>query len=362
MLFEIHKEGKIALKRLSDADLARSDRSHQTHIGLSDDSLTFMPNDKKAYSGMLVYKGYCDILRCEIARIHRADGRYDATNIKKGGRDAENIVSKIRLFAEKSPQKDFYLVWFGLDSLTPVFWLIEDGSYDFKLIDGYCKLSQLKDRKIEILKEGNLYFYQVLNVAKEKLEDVTVDLQKDLEYAVEIENDNPKFKDSDIKKARRYIYELGRTGETLINEYLSVQKHKHEIYDYEWVNKSAEQGKPYDFYIKHTNGKEQWVDVKTTEHEFDQSIIVSKNEVKFITEKKNLEYAVFRVYSKTEIEAKLKICSDCLKYIKKLYRDIDYMTQSMADYKAAIVNYKIAIVPSDLSFKQISPEILLPRY
>lgn len=360
MLFEIHKERKIAFKRLSDADLARSERSHQTHIGLSDDSLTFMPNNKKEYSGMLVYKGYCDILSCEIARIHRADGRYDAPNIKKGGRGNENVVSKIRNFAQKSPEKDFYLLWFGLDNLTPVFWLIEEGTYDFKLIDGYCGLSQLKDRNITILKDGNQNFQQVLSAVQEKLENVTVELQKDLEYTVEIENDNPKFKDADVKKAKNYIYELGKAGENLINEYLSVQKYKHEIDDYEWANKNGEKGRPYDFYIKYTNGKEQWVDVKTTEHEFDQSIIVSKNEIKFITEKKNFEYAVFRVYSKKEIEAKLRICSDCLMYIKKLYRDIDYMTQSMSDYKAAIVNYKISIEPCDLSFKQISPEISLP--
>ena len=360
MIFEIHHEGKIAFKKLSDADLERSASSNQTHIGLSKDSLTFMPDNKKEYSAMLVYKGFCDILRCEIAKIHRADGRWDAPNIKKGGRDTNNVVSKIRSFAQKSPNKDFYLIWFGLDSLTPVFWLIEGDSYDFNLLDQYCNLSTLSDRKIVILERDNLNFQSVLKYAQEKLENVTIDLQKDLEYAVEVDTENPKFKDADVKKAKSYIYELGKAGENLINEYLSIQKHKREINDFEWANKSGEQGKPYDFYISHINGSEQWVDVKTTEHEFEQSIIVSKNEVKFITEKRNIEYAVFRVYSKTELNAKLKVCSDCLAYIKKLYRDIDYMTQSMSDYRAAIVNYKIAIEPSDMSFKQISPEISLP--
>ncbi len=36
------------------------------------------------------------------------------------------------------------------------------------------------------------------------------------------------------------------------------------------------------------------------------------------------------------------------------------MTQSMSDYRASIVNYKIAIEPCGLSFKQISSEIKLP--
>ena len=128
MLFEIHKEGKISYKRLSDADLKRS-ASHQTHIGLSNDSLTFMPDNKTEYSAMLIYKGYCDILNCEIAKIHRADGRYDAPKISMG-RKNENVVNKIRAFARSSEDKNFYLFWFGLDSLTPVFWLIEESSYD----------------------------------------------------------------------------------------------------------------------------------------------------------------------------------------------------------------------------------------
>ena len=360
MIFEVHNEGKIAYKRLSDADLKRSVYSHQTHIGLSNDLLTYMPDDKRAYSAMLIYEDYCDILRCEIAKIQRASGRKDATNIKTGGRSEDNVVNKIRSFAKDKPNSDFYLVWFGLDSLMPVFWLIREGSDDYKLLNEYCGFSLLGDRKIEIEHKGSLNFHQLINTAQKKLENVSLNLQKDLEYAVEIESDASKFNVADVRKAISYINELGKAGENLINEYLSVQKHKNEIKDYEWVNKSGEQGKPYDFYIIHSNGYEQWVDVKTTEHEFDQSIIVSKNEVKFITEKKNIEYAVFRVYSKKEIEAKLKVCSDCLEYMNKLFRDIDYMTRSMSDYRAALVNYKIAVEPSDLSFKQISSEIHLP--
>ena len=107
----------------------------------------------------------------------------------------------------------------------------------------------MTDRKIEIVKNGSLNFHQLVSTAQKKLENVALDLQKDLEYAVEIESDTTKFKDADVKKARSYIYELGKAGESLINEYLSIRKHKREIEDFEWVNKSGEQGKPYDFYI-----------------------------------------------------------------------------------------------------------------
>ena len=360
MIFEIHNEGKIAYKRLSDADLKRSEKSHQTHIGLSNDLLTYMPDEKRAYSAMLIYEDYCDVLRCEIAKIQRASGRKDATNIKTGGRNEDNVVSKIRSFAKEKPQSEFYLVWFGLDSLMPVFWLIREGSTDYILLNNYCGFSLLKDKKIEIAKNGSSNFRKLLISAQKKIENVSLDLQKELEFAVEIEKDTPQFMDADVKKARSYINELGKAGENLVNEFLSILKHKKEIEDFEWANKSGEQGKPFDFLINNIDGSQQWIDVKTTEHEFEQSIIVSKNEVRFITEKKDMEYAVFRVFSKKDTEAKLKVCSECLSYMRKLYRDVAYMAQSMSDYGAAMVNYKIAVQPSDKSFHWISSEMPLP--
>lgn len=358
MLFEIHPEGKISFKRLTDADLNRSPKSHQTHIGLSNNSLTFMPDNKKEYNAMLIYKSYCDILSCDIAKILRADGKRDAPKISTTFNE-ENVVKKIRTFAKETVSKSFFLLWFGLDSSTPVFWLIEEDSYDFKALDIVCDFTNLPTRKIVILDSSDDGFRSVLDYAKLRMESVTVNLQKDLELSVEVETENPKFKDSDVKKARSYIQTIGRQGEEMVNAYLERQKQKKEVENFEWMNKSSEQGKPFDFFIRYASGKEQWIDVKTTEHEFGQAIIVSKNEIRFITEKERLQYAVFRVYSKKELEAKLKICYDCLKYVKKLSRDIDYMTQSMSDYKAAIVNYKIAFEPGDISFKSISSEIAI---
>lgn len=359
MIFEIHKEGKISYKRLSGADLKRS-KSHQTHIGLSNDSLTFMPDDKTEYSAMLIYNGYCDILNCEIAKIHRADGRYDAPKISMG-KKSDNVVNKIRSFANEAVDEDFYLLWFGLDSLTPVFWLIKDGSGDYNFLNKFCDLDNLKDRSIKILKRDDIVFSHVLAYAQSRIENATINLQKDLELSVELENENPKFKDADVKKARSYINELGKQGEALIDEYLSRQKSERFVSEYEWMNKSNEQGKPFDFYIKYSTGLEQWIDVKTTEHEFEQAVIISKNEIRFITEKKDSNYAIFRVYSKQELQAKLRRCSECLKYMVKLSRDMDYMTKSMADYQASLVNYKIAFVPSSISFNKISEEEVITK-
>ena len=364
MLFQIHEESKISIKRLTDADLKRSPKSHQTHIGLSNNSLTFMKDNKTEYTAMLIYNSMCDFMQCEVGKILRKDGRQDAPNIKTGGKD-DNIVNSIREFAKEKPDNPFYLIWFGLDTETPVFWLICKGSTDYLVLSKFFDFSILGDggrsKNMITLDYGDLGFAEILQYAKEKLQSVSLDLQKELEISVEMETDNPKFKDSDVKKAKSYIQELGRSGEEIINEYLAKEKHKGSVSDYEWANKSGEVGNPYDFYIKYAGGNEQWVDVKTTEHEFDQAVIVSKREIKFITQKSDAQYSIFRVYSKEETQARLKICSGCLKYIKKLQRDIEYMDASMADYKAFLVNYKISFVPGIHSFGSVSNEILLTR-
>lgn len=357
MIFEIHKERKISYKRLTDADLNRGD-GHQTHIGLSIDSLTFMPNNKKEYSAMLIYKEYCDILNCEIAKIHRKSGRYNAPKISMGNKPIK-LVRKVRDFAREAEDKKFYLLWFGLDSLTPVFWLIEEGSYDFSRLDEFCNFSSLPDKTIVVLDQSDLAFSNILQYIQSRLENVTIDLKKDLELSVELEADNPKFKDTEVKKAISRIQEIGKLGEALVDEYLDRKKSDKIISTYEWMNKSGEKGKPFDFYINYSNGLEQWVDVKSTEFEFEQPVIISKNEMKFIKDKHSSSYAIFRVYSINELKAKLRVCSECLKYIKKLYRDIDYMTLSMKDYNAALVNYKISFEPGPVSFNSISDEIAI---
>ena len=357
MLFDIHSESKISYKKLTDADLKRSPNSHQTHIGLSNESLTFMPDDKTEYLGMLVYDRECDIFHCEIGRITREYGRKDAPNVKSGYNREKNVVKKIREYASLKPQKDFYLIWFGLDSGTPLFWLICKDSADYIYLDQFCHFNSLPEKSIRTLDKCDLHFDDILKFVRAKLESVTIELQKDLEITAETGANNPKFKDSEVNKAKKYIQEIGRKGEELVNEYLHREQIADRIIDYEWVNRSAEKGRPYDFHIIYGSGLEQWMDVKTTDHEFNQPVIVSKNEINFITEKKDPQYSIFRVYSKQETKAKLKICSQCLRYIRKLQRDINYMTESMSDYKAGIVNYKIAFEPGPHCFGSITEEI-----
>lgn len=357
MLFNIHEEGRISIKRLTNADLSRSQSSHQTHIGLSDDSLTFIPDGKTEYFAMLIYKDYCEILSAVVGKIQNPNGTFRSPSIKSSSSSGESVVKKIREIASKNPTKDYYMIWFGLDSTQPVFWLIESGSEDFVKMDPLCHFAE--NPRLHTLDTSTIAFRSILQHTQEKLGEVAVNLQKELEIAAETEQIEPKFKTADVKKAASYIQKIGRQGEELINAYLDQQKHAGIVSTYEWANKSAEQGNPYDFHIEFANGTAHWIDVKTTQHEFEQSVIISRNEMRFITSLKHNEYAIYRVYDLQELSAKLKICLDCYRYITKMERDIDYITQTMKDYQAQLTSYKVAFTPGIHAFQTISEESIL---
>lgn len=355
MLFDFNEEKKFSVKRLSDADLKRSPKSNQTHIGLSNNSLTYIQDNKKEYSAMLIYGSYCDILKCEVGRIQRKNGTFDAPNVKSFGKDTASVVRRIREFALDAPNSDFYLLWFGLDIETPVFWLIREDTPDFMALNQISSIKTLKNREVKTISDTDICFIPLLTYVQDRLERVSADLQRQLVIAAEVD-DGTKFKDSALKKAKVYIKEIGRKGENLVNEFLELQKQEGAIADFIWKNKSREQSLPYDFWIKYSNGKQVWMDVKATEKEFEQPVVISKNELNFIAEKTGAEYSIYRVYSMVETFALLKICSHCLKYVKKMQRDVDYITSSMSDYQAKMINYKIAFNPGDHCFGSISNE------
>ncbi len=81
--FELHSESRIGYKSLTDADLGRSEKSHQTHIGLFSDVLTFLPNEKETKdNSIFIYDDKCELLSVTIGKITRKSGKQDAPNIK----------------------------------------------------------------------------------------------------------------------------------------------------------------------------------------------------------------------------------------------------------------------------------------
>ena len=121
--FELHDEKIIGYKALTDADLGRRITSHQTHIGLFDDVLTFLPNEPIIEdSAMFIYESNTDILSLNFDRIANPDGTFRSPKIKVGGRGTVSLVSTIREIARNAAGDiTWFLFWFGLQSGQAVF-------------------------------------------------------------------------------------------------------------------------------------------------------------------------------------------------------------------------------------------------
>lgn len=352
MFFQIHPEKKIGFKKLSLADLGQSCKSHQTHIGLFENVLTFLPETHIEKAAILIHDDFCEILSCEYGKINRIDGSINAPNLKSGNRSKNTIVRKIREFAKQKPSVDWYLIWFGTDSNELVFWLISSDSPDYLFIN-----SNLSDYKV--YDEKSHAFPQIIDFLESKINGVSHDILKDLEIASQVGDFKNKFKELDLERAAAKCREIGRNGELLIDEYLDKEKSLGNISNFIWENKSKEVGKPFDFVIDEALSTERFIDVKSTSFDFSQDIIFSENEISFINELNNdNKYYAFRVYDINEDVKKLSICNKCLRYLNRINSRILSFHKDLAKRKAFTKSLNVAVKP-EVCFKAIESPIIL---
>lgn len=352
MFFFFDIEKRIGLKKLSNADLGFGGTSRQTHIGLYGDVLKFLGNNV-IKTGMLIYGNYCKILDCFFDRIENPDGSFRSSKIRTGNSGSDSIVSKIRDFASKIPNEDWYLLWTGLDNKDLVFWLISKSSEDYKIIKG------LVDAKIKILTDENKAYNQLRSIMVDKINRSSLSIQKDIEIISQVGGFNNKYKPFDIEKAKKQFALVGKKGEELINEYLTNEQVAKRIESFEWKNKSRESGLPFDFIIKSNGSQTQYIDVKSTRFDFAQKIVFSHQEVSFVHKINNdAQYFVYRVFEISETNADLRICNKCLPYINVVDSDINSFKQKLEANKTSILGMSFAVSPSDC-FAKIQDTIKL---
>lgn len=349
--FTLNPEKKIGFKKLSLADLGLSKNSHQTHIGLYDNILEFLPDSHTEKAAILIHNDYCEILSCEYGKIIRKDGSVNAPNVKSGSQSKKTVVRKIRQFAKEKPLLDWFLVWFGTDTNELVFWLISSDTADFTYINSiFPNLNKVYD-------ESHVSFSNIINFIENKIDSVSQEIQKDLEIASQVGDFKRKFKILDLEKAAARYKEIGRTGEELIALYLEKEKALGNIQNYVWENQSKEVGKPFDFIIDSSLSTEKYIDVKSTCFGFNQDVVFSENEISFVNELNNdSKYYAYRVYDINEEAKKLAICNKCLRYLGKIHTQISSFHADLAKRKAYTKSLCIAVKPN-LCFKTIEMPI-----
>ena len=128
---------------------------------------------------------------------------------------------------------------------------------------------------------------------------------------------------------------------------------------FEWVNKSRESGKPFDFVVNPASDEENFIDVKTTQFKFEQPLMFSDGEIDFINSIDETRYSVYRVFALRENAHKFRKCFECFNYMKNLEAKISNFKTEIQSTSSNVRGIKLAVPPTSLVFKQISSDILL---
>ena len=149
MRVKLNQERRISVKKLTNSDLRKTGRTHQTHIGLCDSSLIFNNRGrrKSKYSALLIHNDRLYVEPCEIKKITRKNGKRESTKVSMGNRNSENLVKKIREITSGS-ERDFYMMWFATDKKVPVFLLLEEGSDNYNKFNEICDFRSIPNNKM----------------------------------------------------------------------------------------------------------------------------------------------------------------------------------------------------------------------
>jgi Domain of unknown function (DUF3883) len=359
MFFKLHKEGKIAYKQLTDADLGRTD-GHTTHIGLFGSVLTFLPDNDFDDEALFLYNKTDQNVPYYFDRIVRQNGDINSPKIKKGGKNVVSVTTLVQDIAnENIVDRRWFLLWFGLESEKVVFYLFSSNSED------YSELSKIIDLQSNLVKKqvnfGDVNYNSLLNILESYVNANTSEILKELEVQSQVgnaTNQTKKYKPIDILNANIRFQETGKKGEELIVEYFEILKSKNEIFSYNWYNQNMETGLPYDFHLQMNDQNIIFIDVKSTNYKFEQPMIFSNQEIDFIKNTPN--YNIYRVYdlSKEIAMPKLKICADSKNLASQINPHFDTLKNSLETQSVKLQTAKMIIKPENelLTFNN---EILL---
>ena len=361
--FQLNDEKIIGFKKLSLADLGLNPKStHQTHIGLRSDILTFMDASLEQETGILIYENTCQVLDVYFDRISRSDGRIECPKIRKGGRDVISMVTEIQDIVKRNINnyKNWYILWFGLKSTQAVFILFHDNSNTYDVFKNIGLDFSKRNCKIT---PNTSQFQKIADYTENIINSSSIDLQKDIEVEAQIPGKlitEKGIRKSDIIRAQKLFTDIGKRGEEFVAEYFDKLKCRKQIVNYNWVNKSSESGYPYDFRYQDLSDNIIYLDVKTTKFDFNQRIIYSNKEIEFARSVPNNCYNIYRVYNLSDNNADLRICKNCTSHFDLINSNILTFQDGLNKINTNIQSVNIAFEPT-ISTLAFDTEIKLKK-
>ncbi len=356
MFFELHDEKKIGYKKLSDADLGLSPTSHQTHIGLSEHVLRFLPDrDAINEDSIFIYKDSFEYIDAYFDRIENPDGTFRSPKIKIGERGCISVVSTIREIVKSTTDATlWYLIWFGLKNDKIVFFLFDDNSADY---EQFAKLGlSLDSTGTKSIDGSEAAYSQLIAYIEQKINRNGKEILKQLEIMTQTNTviPNKKYRLYDIQKANEVIERVGREGEEFVAKHFDNLVKAGRLVTYTWYNRDKESGLPYDFSIQDSNNDIIYLDVKTTSYNFEQDMIFSSQEIEYIAKTQN-PYSIYRVYKNDSEAYSMSICNDCKSLSIDINRHTKLYSDNLREISVSLLGSKLAIAPtlSILQFRRV---------
>jgi hypothetical protein len=155
----------------------------------------------------------------------------------------------------------------------------------------------------------------------------------------------------DFEKAKRTAEDNGLRGEEMVNDFLKMLKTTSVITSFEWTS-SINPVYPYDFKLDR-NGEITFVDVKSTQGEFETPLFISANELKQMAQSRS--YDLYRVYELEETRTKLRIARNMQPFAEGI---LAVLSRLPTGIKSTV----ISVSPEQLPFEgEQSVEIGLPE-
>ena len=344
MFFELHPEKVIGYKKLSQADLGTGETSHQTHIGLSEHALLFLAETGAVVEdSILVYNNHVKYLDTYFDKIAVPGGGFRSPKIRKGDRE-DSVVISIRNIVACDPNNDWYLVYFGLSNGRIVFFLFDKASNEYD----FMRTARIvfPQTGVKTINYTDRRFLNVANYFLNKLELADIKELMGWEIATaadEVLDPRRRAHNYDVERANQLREKTGKEGEKLINQYLNEQIKAGKLLKVIWHNEDKESYYPYDFTIEDQRAFVTNIDVKATSYSFDQKIIFSSAEIRFISTT-NENYSVYRVYTKNNNKY-LRISDNCRTISQKINAYTNIYRNKLKEIDADCESVKNAINP-----------------
>lgn len=145
----------------------------------------------------------------------------------------------------------------------------------------------------------------------------------------------------DLLKAKENADSTGRRGEQFVNDYLTKLQAERSIRNFRWVS-DENAVSSYDFRI-HDGVSEVFVDVKSTQGEFERDLHVSYNELLQMATGPE-RYDIYRVYEIKESSAQLRIARDMKSFSERILSVLNTLPEE-------ITSDSISFPPSLLQFE-----------